>query len=85
MPGGRGAASRGTASGIHSAERNPPAAAAETAGPVPPAGRGERISAGPGEDHSMTEASRARLLAAQRAYVAAARAAGYNPLTSRIP
>lgn len=84
-PSGRGAASAGAASNIHGAERNPPAATAETAAPVPPAKRGERASFGLTGGNSLSEASRARLLAAQRAYVAAARAAGYNPLISRIP
>ena len=81
----RHAGTNTTASAINSGERNPQATPAETATPVPPAGRSERISLDASGGSSLSEASRARLLAAQRAYVAAARAAGFNPLISHIP
>lgn len=82
---GRGAAAKAGIADIHDQTRNPPATASETANPVPAPAQGKRVAVALQSDHSLNEVSRARLLAAQRAYVAAARAAGYNPLITGIP
>lgn len=50
-----------------------------------PMGGSERAAVGLAEHGHLSETSRARLEAAQRAYVTALKAAGLNPLTNPAP
>ncbi|MGA0543003.1 hypothetical protein [Neotabrizicola sp. VNH66] len=77
----------GPASGsdAQGSSRTFPAAPPETARPVAPASGGEHVATGFTETGDLTEHSRARLEEAQRAYVAAVKAVGLNPLANPAP
>lgn len=81
---GMGAASGGGSSAQNGA-RTAPVAMPDLAQAVTQSGGTERSAVALAEDSYIAENSRARLEAAQRAYVAAVRAAGLNPLAHRAP
>lgn len=81
--GGAGSAGTGTAS--QNGSRTAPAASAETAQPVAQISGAARAAQPLTADGHLRESARAKVAAAQRAYMMTLRAAGVNPLINPAP
>lgn len=82
--GGTGA-SAGSGSAAQSGSRTAPAAPAETAQPVAQISGAARAAQPMTGDGHLRESARAKVAAAQRAYMMTLRAAGVNPLINPAP